>query len=482
MRNDKPTAVIDIGSNSVRLVVYSGARRLPAPIFNEKVLAGLGKGVARTGEISRDSWECAVGALRRFKLLLRHMGVRRLKVVATAAVRDARNGPEFVHAIERIGFDCRVISAEEEAWLAGEGVLSAIPDADGIVGDLGGGSLELVEVRDGLAERGISVPLGVLRMNTGADGEKAAAETIASALKKSGLEGRGEGRTFYMVGGSWRALAKMDMLSSDYPLPITHGYSMAPQRVAQLRRIAAAPDPRWARKVAAARAESAPVAAMLLSLLVRQLRPRQLVVSAFGIREGLLHSAVPETVRRKDPLIEAARDAGGAERRFGEHGDTLSSWIEPLFDDAPDAVRIRRAACLLADVAWKASPDFRADRGVEMALHGNWVGVSAAERVMLAQALSSSFGRDKLLEERVIRLCTAEQLRRARHWGLAMRLGQRLSAGVGSVLELTELSLGNGRIQLRLPAAQGALVAGPVSRRLEKLAGALGCGWEVVLG
>ena len=406
MRQRKPIAIIDVGSNSVRLVVYAGAERVPRPIFNEKVLAGLGVGVGETGAISEESWRTALAMLERFKLLLRYMGVRQIKVVATAAVRDAINGPEFIQAIEEIGFDCRLLSAEEEAWLAGEGVLSAIPDADGIVADLGGGSLELVEVGDGLAGRGISLPLGVLRVDSEKSGERQSAALLRKALKRSGLGARSESRTLYLVGGSWRALARIDMMACNYPLPITHNYCLTPQRARKLRKMLQSPKAAWAEVISPPRLATLPQAAMLLRQLVKFLKPARLVVSTFGIREGLLYADLNGRVRSADPLIAAARDASGSERRFGQHGDLLDAFIAPLFDDPPETRRIRLASCMLADVAWQADSEFRADRGVEMALHGNWVGVTAAERVMMAQALSENFGREQLLDQRVIRLCS----------------------------------------------------------------------------
>ena len=187
--------------------------------------------------------------------------------MATAAIRDAADGAAFVREVDRIGFHCEVLSAGAEARLAGEGVLSAIPDADGIVGDLGGGSLELVDVRRGRASRGISVPLGVLRLSASGSGERDARATLKAALKKSGLRERGKGRGFYMVGGSWRALARLDMFATAYPLPITHEYRIAPDHVHDLRQIAAMPEPKWAKAAAPARLASAPVAAMMLELL-----------------------------------------------------------------------------------------------------------------------------------------------------------------------------------------------------------------------
>ena len=204
------------------------------------------------------------------------------------------------------------------------------------------------------------------------------------------------------------------------------------------------------------------------------LRAVELILSSFGIREGLLYSTLSKAERKRDPLIEAARDAGGAERRFGEHGDILDDWIGPAFDDPPALRRIRHASCLLTDVAWQATPDFRADRGVEMALHGNWVGVDAAGRVMMAQALSSSFGRDKLPNGSLAELCTSEEIARAQCWGMAIRLGQRLSGGVGSVLQSTSLILDTEVLHLHVRDAESALVSDGVRRRLSRLAESLG--------
>ena len=448
--------------------------RIPTPIFNEKVLAGLGGNLDRSHRLPAEARAKTLAALARFKLLLDHMKVKRTQVVATAAVRDAENGPEFVREIERIGLSCEVLSATQEAELAGKGVISGIPEADGIVGDLGGGSLELVDVAGGEAKGGISLPLGVLRLDPSASGEREARKLLKAALKKSPLKQQARGRTFYMVGGSWRALARIDMLATDFPLPITHQYRMKPTRAKDVRKLVRALDPRLSSAAAPPRLATSPVAAMLLELLVDELEPSQLAVSTYGIREGLLYAALKPSERQHDPLIEEARDAGGGEHRFGQHGDLLDAWIAPLFDDEPAMRRLRLAACLLADVAWQANPGFRADRGIEMALHGNWVAVSPAGRVIMAQALTASFGRDRLPDPRLAQLCKEDQLKRAHCWGQAMRLGQRLSGGVGAVLKRTSLSDVNGAVQLTVRRGEEALIGDQVERRLVRLAELLG--------
>jgi exopolyphosphatase/guanosine-5'-triphosphate,3'-diphosphate pyrophosphatase len=474
-----PVAIIDIGSNSVRLVVYAGPERIPTPIFNEKVLAGLGSGLEQTGTLSEKGREKALAALRRYKLLIEQMKVRQTYVLATAAIRDASDGAEFVREIERIGLDCDVLSAAEEARLAGEGVLSGTPDADGIVGDLGGGSLELVDVCAGAASGGISMPLGVLRLDATAKSERTARDQIRAMLSQSGLSKSSAGRAFYMVGGSWRSLARIDMIATGFPLPVTHQYRMKPGRARELRNVLNSVDPALTGAVAPQRLATSPVAAMLLDLLVEELEPARLVVSSFGIREGLLYSTLDRRGRSMDPLTEEARAAGGGEHRFGEHGDLLDEWIAPLFDDAPEMRRLRLASCLLSDVAWQASAPFRADRGIEMALHGNWAAVDARGRVIMAQALSANFGREGLADAVLGRLCSSSDLERARQWGFAMRLGQRLSGGVGSALQLAKLRKNDRTIALSTTRSNAALVGPAVKKRLDKLAEELGCISEV---
>ncbi|MEA3051001.1 MAG: exopolyphosphatase / guanosine-5-triphosphate,3-diphosphate pyrophosphatase [Sphingomonadales bacterium] len=486
MPTSKPAAMIDIGSNSIRLVVYAGAPRIPSVIFNEKVLAGLGQGLAETGRLAPAPQVRALAALRRFRLLVDEMEVDDLHVLATAAVREASNGDGFLDEVRALGFDPEVISGEEEGRLAGLGVISGIPNANGLAGDLGGGSLELADVSGGKVARSISLPFGVLRIGSpDKETEARLRKQLGAALARTGLVERGRGRPFYMVGGSWRALARLDIISRDYPLPITHHYVMAPSRPAELRQLIAGldrADPTTIRMLTATRIPTLPAAKLVLSLLVEALRPSELIVSSFGIREGYLFSRLGRRKRDRDPLIEAARFAGRGLSRFGEHGDLLDRWIAPIFPGTADA-RLRLAACLLADVAWAAHPDFRAERGVEMALHGNWVGIDAAGRVAIAQALFSNFGGGRTLPDAAVAaLCDPDRLERAATWGLAMRLGQRLSGGLAATLERTRLSRHGDLIRLTLPKGEEALYGETVDRRLKKLASALGCRSEVAVG
>ena len=474
----RPIAIIDIGSNSIRLVIYEGEGRIPSILFNEKIMAGLGRGLAKTGLLDAAAVDRAIGALGRFRRLASDMGVSSLRTVATAAVRDARNGADFIAQLEAIGLPVELLPGREEAALAGHGVLAAIPDADGIVGDLGGGSLELVRVGNGQVGEGVSIPFGVLRiaamkLNSGRELDRA----LAAALAKVGWTDTAQGKPFYMVGGSWRALARLHMVLSTFPLPIIHNYAMTPADAQRMVRALGQLEPKRIRAlagIASSRISALGDAALLLTALARRLDPSSLVVSAYGLREGLLHRGLPDSVRALDPLIEATREEGARQGRFPEHGDLLDRWIAPLFADEPEHhARLRHAACLLADVGWRAHPEFRAERGLDTALHGHWVAIDAAGRAMLGQALFTHFG-GQGVPDMVARLIGPEQRAAAVRWGLAMRVGQRLSGGVAGPLETSRLRLEGGVIALDLLGEDRALYGEAVERRHKMLAEAFG--------
>ncbi len=478
------TAIIDIGSNSVRLVVYGGPARAPFPLFNEKLLAGLGKELESGGALPEAAMEATLKALARFRRLIEMMGVEDVQVVATAAVREARNGSEFLGHIADLGFSPIVLSGAQEAEAAGYGVLSTIPDADGIAGDLGGGSLELVRLRDGQVQDGISLPLGSLRIAAiRAEGPLALRRALTQMLKKEAWIAEGRDKPFYMVGGSWRTLARVHMHRTKYPLPILSGYEVAPRDAARMQRMTAAVDKTLAKEIpaiSASRVSSLNDAAALLAALASKIRPSKLVTCASGLREGLLFSRLSPAIRKRDPLLEEARAEGARQGRFEEHGRLIHDWITPVFaDEAPDLARIRHAACLLGDVAWQANPEFRAERGVDMALHGSWTGASHKDRGLLAAALFAVFGGDLHLPAPIAVLAPADELARARFWGLAIRLAQRLSGGTAQALEHSQLVRMGEKLVLRLSPSHAALASDQVARRLKALAAQLGIKAEV---
>lgn len=471
-------AIIDIGSNSIRLVVFAGPARAPTPVFNEKLMVGLGSGLASSGAIDPKPYRRALAGLSRFRLLVEEMQVSELRCVATAAVREASNGDKFLADARDIGLEIELLSGVQEARASGFGVISAIPEADGIVADLGGGSLELVRVSQGQTTHHSSFPLGVLRLAAlhEAHGGRFGAYVL-NLLRDAGWPGEDVGLPLYLVGGSWRALARYDMIVGRDPLPMVSGHQMAVRSAAQLAESLQSTDLATLGKLpglASARVATLPAAASLLVPLLRQLKSSRLVVTTSGLREGLLYEALDESVRRQDPLIVAADYEGARFARFTPHGRELDRWIAPLFtSDPPAMARLRLACCLLSDVASTANPDFRAERAAEMALHGQWWGIDLDDRLVMAQALfTASGGQGAAIDApRVAEL--QDRLDRASQWGLAIRLAQRLSGGAGALLRKSTLSHDLTHVRLTVDSASKALAGEQVEKRLKALAEAL---------
>ena len=476
-------AIIDIGSNSIRLVVYQGLSRVPPVVFNEKVMAGLGRGVAADGRLDQAAIGVALTALSRFAMLAQDMGVTSLRTVATAAVREASNAAEFVALVRAsCGLQIEIINGETEARAAALGVIAGIPDADGVIGDLGGGSLELVRVAGGQAHEWISLPIGSLRLDAVRKrSQRQLGPFIKKALDKVGWANAGRGKPFYMVGGSWRALTQLHIHMAGYPLPVVHQYQMdagAPDRLARSLAQTAKQALRDVSALSNSRIPSLPGAATLLGAVVKRLGSSRVIASAYGLREGLLYAQLPAAQQALDPLIEAARHEGERQGRFPEHGDLLMTWMDGLFSgtESPANRRLRWAASLLSDVAWRAHPDFRAERGLELALHGNWVAVNAPERAMLAAALFTCFGGSSNAPQTAnfAALASPAELAQARSWGLALRLGQRLTGGTAKPLVASRLWRDGEALVLSLAPRDAPLYGEAVARRLKTLAGAMG--------
>lgn len=473
----EPTGIIDIGSNSVRFVAYGGNARVPSHLFNEKISPELGRGLDRDGKLSRQSMDRALGALARFRQLALDMGLKRLTTVATAAVRDAANGGEFLDQVRSTGLDPMLLSGEEEAELAAFGVISSIPGACGISADLGGGSLELTSIADGAANERVSLPIGVLRL--GSDGDvEAIKTTIRGATLRWELHEGGKARNLYLVGGSFRAIGRLDLQATAHPLPITHQHRLTPERLSALAAYVAASSADEVKKMSGLssnRIEALPAAMSVLEALIEVIGPAAVIVSTFGLREGLLFRDLDPATRAQDPLLAAALEVGEQLGRFGDHGATIDEWIDPLFpDDGSDSRRLRLAACLMCDFGWNAHPDFRADRAVDMALHGNWVGIDAHGRAILGRTLSAAFASEKGLSPELTALLGEGEERRAVAWGRAIRLAQRLSGGTESALLRSSITVEGDEVVLRVPRTQHALVGEIVAKRLSQLGKLLG--------
>jgi exopolyphosphatase/guanosine-5'-triphosphate,3'-diphosphate pyrophosphatase len=480
-------AVIDIGSNSVRLVVYEGLTRSPSPIFNEKVLAGLGRQVQSTGLLAPDAVAEALIALRRFRALCDNLQVKRVFGIATAACRDAENGPAFIAEAERI---CRVridvLSGKREAELAALGVVSGIYEPDGITGDLGGGSLELIDVRGNKIRRGVTLPLGGLALKDAANQSLKRAEKIAEReLSDVPFLKSGKGRTFYAVGGAWRALAGLHMAQTGYPLHVMHGYMLRAREALEFCELVQRVDPETLSQIEVISTARRPLlgyAAVVLGRLIRRIRPSQIVVSALGVREGLLYSLLREREKAKDALIDAARNLNLLRSRSPQHGAELVKWTDRFMDssgidETAAERRLRHAACLVADVGWRTHPDYRGEQSLNLIAHADFVSLDHAGRAYLALAVyfrHVGIMHDDELSPRLRELASARMLDRARILGAAMRVAYMVSASMPGVLPKTPLRVERGKLVLRLPGAQAALNGERVMNRMRTLARLIG--------
>ncbi len=478
--------IIDIGSNSVRLVIYEGAKRNPVPIFNEKILAGLGSQLNETGKLDPKGRERALVALKRFAALLTQMKVEQVEVVATAAVRDAEDGAEFKETVEKtIGRPVRLLAGEEEATYAALGVLSGIPQADGIVGDLGGGSLELVEVAGGVLGERTTLPLGPLRLlgNSDQNPTQIRAE-IDRAFASVNWLSRGKGRTLYAVGGVWRNLARIHMAQHNYRVRVLQNYVMPASEVVDLatlmeglgeKSLAKIPD------VSSRRLGALPMGACVLSQLIAVTQVKEVVVSAYGLREGLLFDKLDEDEKLRDPLIAGAEDLARRLVRFPEHRQELMGWTAPLFSadglgETPAQKRLRIVACALADIGWYIHPDYRAAHALEQILLAPLSGVTHSERLYLARVgyhRHEGAGEPATLGGLQGILKEDGQLR-ARVMGLALRLAFTLCAASMGVLPHTCLVVTNDRLLLEVSQTHRNFVGEIVEKRLAALAKALG--------
>lgn len=490
----EPMGVIDIGSNSVRLVVYEGAVRLPSPLFNEKVLCGLGRSIASTGRLGEEATERALHALKRFRALARVLGVKNLRAIATAAMRDAEDGRDFIRKGERaVGVKIEIVSGEKEASLAAYGIQMGFPNADGLAGDLGGGSLELIDIAGRDVNTAVSLPLGSLRLmdqtNNSLDKAKS---VITRVLDDLPWIADGKDRPFYVVGGTWRAIAKIHMAQENYPLQVMHGYEIpTPELIKFCKQLTTNMDGPATQIVSKARRDTVPYGALVLERLLKRMAPSKVVFSVFGIREGLLYSLMPKSEQRRDPLIAFCQNFARLRSRSVEHAYELCSWTDRLIetsklDETREQRRLRHAACLISDVGWRAHPDYRGEQSLNMVAYAAVAGIDHPARFFLALAIffrhaGKADTAEKNLSAQLKNAVTPETLYRARIVGQAIRVAHMMSAGMAGVVDETPIYFENDKLHLSLPKAYATLDGERLTRRLASLANLFGCESRVVV-
>jgi exopolyphosphatase/guanosine-5'-triphosphate,3'-diphosphate pyrophosphatase len=475
-------AVIDIGSNSVRLVVYDHLGRAPLPRFNEKSLCGLGDGLAESNQLAQEAIDLTLHALHRYTAVAEAMGVGRIDIIATEAVRRAINGPFLVNAIEeQTGLKTHVLSGREEARFAALGVIAGFHRPKGLVGDLGGGSLDLAQVVvDRVGDQRVSLPVGALPITGAMARDAAAAKRELDQLLGAELPSNLPFPTFYAVGGGWRALARVHMAMNDAPVKIAHGYSIdagqARDFAKSIRRmdqaaIAGLPN------VPSRRVKTLRAAALVLDRVLKRIEPEKIVFSALGLREGWLYQQLPEADRELDPLIEGAWAFATPRSRIPAFGNALVRWTDGLFPEENEAQRrLRIAAAALSDIAWSDHGSVQARLSFERIIQFPFVGLDHPERVYLGAVVHARY--DGRLDDPVLQpsidLLSADQAQRAQVLGRAMLLGHRFSGSVPEILDTARIMIEPDRVLLSVSNTESVPDSDTVRSRLRGLAKAIG--------
>lgn len=507
--------VIDIGSNSVRLVIYDALKRVPIPIFNEKSLCGLARGIGESGRLSPEGVAMAHQSLARFSHIAKALGVAELHVLATAAVRDAVDSKDFVESVQTLhGLNVCILSGNDEAKYAALGVASSIYRADGVVVDLGGGSLEIAEITNGDIGECVSFPIGLLRLLPYGNDRKKLIEVIDSYLTHSPIIQKLEGRNFYTVGGSFRSLAKIHIAKSHYPINIVHHYTVSSSSFQKISHSISAMTPKELEAMPGVnykRMDMLPYTALVAERIVALGKPRCTIFSAHGIREGFLFGRLANAQQNQDPLIAACEYIMQGMSEFLPYADELMTWLEPLFEgiyaqnlfgkmenimrpgcdigeleqpaESPGLKRLRKAACILSEISCLEHNEYRAEIAFRRVMDAYLIGINHPSRVFLAKTLFHRYQTtpDTALLGRITKLLRPSIAHYALVLGLALRLARNITAGATGVLQHTRLEVDTHKLYLHLDADSTGLMGEVISKRLGKLADALGVEAEVNL-
>ncbi|MGZ5922042.1 MAG: Ppx/GppA phosphatase family protein [Rhizomicrobium sp.] len=482
-----PVAIVDIGSNSVRLVVYENQNRNAATLQNEKSICGIGRDMVTTGRLHAEGCAAALEALARFRMISDGLKVELREAVATAAARDASNGAEFISRAERAwGSPIRVLAGEDEARIAAEGVVAGIPEASGLAADLGGGSLDMVTVKGGKTGEAWTLPFGPLRLMDQAKGDPDKARDIVDrGLKNiSGLASP----SLYAVGGIWRSFARVDMEEHHYPLHVLQQYTIPRGRALRLCKVLAGLSKESVRKikvVSKRRAESLPYGAVVLERLLLAGDIKDVVISAYGLREGLFHALLSQEERAKDPLLEFARGSNERLSRVPQHAREMFDWTLPLFEgESLELRRIREASAYFSDIGWRRHPDNRAGGTFNQVLTAPFSGADHRARALIATSIFHRYSGDEdfARDLAVAGLLDKDDERRALRLGLAWRFAFSLSASAAGELGHYRLRLTPAKVVLEVPRKREAIASEPVQKRLGALAEIMDRRGEILVG
>ena len=474
--------MVDIGSNSIRLVVFDVSAGYPHPVYNERVFCALGAGVGKHGLLADGTIDDALTSIVRFARIVQETEAGPLYVFATSAVRDATNGSTLTSAVlSRTGAEVDVISGKDEARLSANAVRYGLNLQDGLVADLGGGSLELARLEKGNITEAASLPLGIVRLTARMEGNTTRMrDEIENEMDGIRWLKQSRGLPLVPLGGAFRAFARLNIAESRHPLSIIHGYTLAPTVIRDRIDLLADMSARSLStlgSVPSRRRASLRLSSMILEKLMERMTPSAATFAAVGVREGYVFSQMSAKDIARDPLTAGAREIARRESRYGDTTDAFLNWITPLMPRKKmSRARLQQAVCALADMAWREHPDYRAAYAFDRSIQFPFLGVSHTERAFIALALYIRYGGRP--EDRTVTayrpLLSKRAIRRAEVLGLALRLAYRISSGNPALLMQSSVFVRDGKLSLLLPPNGAAPDAAHIQSTVKRLSAARG--------
>ncbi len=468
-------AVIDVGSNSCRMVIYERSGSALLPYFNEKTLAGLGRNLSQSGRLYPTGRRKALETLRRFRATLEGLGVSDFVAVATAAVREAKDGPDFqIEAAEALGRPLRILSGADEGRLSALGVRFGLGKFSGIIADLGGSSVEFQACPSRKPEPGESFLLGPLARgeDQALPVQKRKAILLEHLAKSKFLISKPE--TIIAVGGAWRNVAAVHMMLTNYPLRVVNRYPLSRKALEQVIEAMARADRDDALKarigkVAKKRYDTMLHATIVLDSILETSGLKSASISAYGLRDGVLNEDIemPSASQTLADTIQLYFNLSEASMAFGS---SLYDFIGPLLAKNHPDKKLIQAICLMGDAGARMHPDHRPDLIFQHILRAPLPWLDHRGRLMAAYSLASRYTYKFAIPEAFQSLQSSTDQRFAHILGTAMRLGGAFSGRSSSILTTAKLEKHKSELVLRIWRKNEDMVSGTVKRRLRQLA------------
>jgi len=476
----KRIGIIDIGSNSIRLVVFDGPKRSPLYLYNEKVFYRLGQKSVGGQNFTDKILAEVTNIVDRFVTISRNMKAVKIIAFGTSALREANNSTDLIRLVlDRTGINVEIISGETEAEYAAKGILLGFPNSFGVICDLGGNSVEFGTILEGKVINCKTALLGPLALNKLFRINKDAKNHMKTIIGSLNIIQQNDLRKkLFLIGGSWRAIAKFHMELTGYPLKIIQGYKI---KAKELKKTLSLISSEVGKKrllmtnIPNERLELLPHSANLLEIILETYRFDTVIFSSFGVREGIIFDQLSEKERNRDPLLEAAKYFERKDSRFPKLSRSVFNWIAPFHKTFNKKnKRLIFAACKLHDISWIAHPDYKMEMCLELITRSNISGITHKDRMFLAAIL---LFRHKIKSE-VIQELDLFNLVSKRKRGIAMVIGKSLRLastffGEKDLFKEIKISVKNDEVVLTIPEHLKSLNGEIVERRKHELNKAL---------